>query len=76
MTFYRSEGNYIHGPLSLSYPLHPRISIRAYFSGRLIVSLVREFLTFLKLDCTLSVFEAEAIEGRSLQVLKCLMALL
>ena len=47
------------------------ISIRTYFSGRLILSLVREFLTFLKLDCTLSVFEAEAIEGRSLQVLKC-----
>lgn len=35
--------------------------------GRLVLSLVREFLAFLKLDCTLSVFEAEAIEGRSLQ---------
>ena len=46
--------------------------MRAYFLvGRLVLSLVREFLAFLKLDCTLSVFEAEAIEGRSLQVLKC-----
>ena len=37
--------------------------------GRLVLNLVREFLAFLKLECTLSVFEAEAIEGRSLQVI-------
>ena len=36
--------------------------------GRLVLYLVREFLAFFKLDCTLSVFEAEAIEGRHLQV--------
>lgn len=36
--------------------------------GRLVLYLVREFLAFFKLDCTLSVFEAEAIEGRHLQL--------
>ena len=36
--------------------------------GRLVLYLVREFLAFLKLDCTLSVYEAEAIEGRNFQV--------
>ena len=37
-------------------------------SGRLVMNLIRELLTFLNLDCTLSVFDAEAIEGRGLQV--------
>lgn len=36
--------------------------------GRLVMNLIRELLTFLNLDCTLSVFDAEAIEGRGLQL--------
>ena len=36
--------------------------------GRLLLHLVREFLAFLKLDCTSSVFEPEALEGRGIQM--------
>ena len=60
-------------PLSSSFCPSPALNIVSslllwVLSGRLVMNLIRELLTFLNLDCTLSVFDAEAIEGRGLQV--------
>ena len=70
-----SEGNYT---IFLLFTLMTKFEMCQYFCsitnrtlfdiGRLVLYLVREFLAFLKLDSTLSVFEAEAIEGRNFQV--------
>ena len=46
------------------------LNARNLFLGRLVLYLVRELFTFFKLDCTSSVFEAEAMEGRGIQVSK------